>query len=706
MGNISKLFKNFLDTFSTNDTDAIFKPEPRAEETREDFINRFMADEEALEDFPDEEQRYEVALSYWEDYIEGDNPDDDIDKAVPTLPDYPLASRDRTWDMEDAVGAGGRVRQYIGNDGDFEQWDSEQWAQFRQAHLWYDEQLQEQIGGYKLPYVDIIDGEPHIIPSAVFTIAGVLQGAMGGVDIPADDEDRVRARVEELYDRMAEEFDDEQISVPWNNPIDKDKYKYKKFKAWRCDICGYVYLGYKKPDRCAHCGVKEKYLVIPKDYIHYEQISLSEVSAENTQKALELEAYCESVYRCMADNAENRISESYFRRLARHEEKHKDELAEMMGVEIPDLPDDVECAQSDKENFMLAYMAERKAIEHYKTSIMQASEDRLIKVFKAFIDVEKEHKKVATYYIKKPTSPDREDKKQKKITVGDVNVPSPLQVVDVPPYGDENASIAFIGASPSDKDVLRKEPLTGKAGKIFKDKYLEPLGLSKEDTYIINLVPVAKHNKYGYLRQPTNDEIISYSDWFISKIKEVNPKYIVALGNKAYRHLLKDADFKLPHPVALYKMGDFGEVDRKIKHVKKSLEDNKGDDDTGKVKKKIECKIVKSIDDKQIIYGVVLEPDTIDAHNDIMSAEEIEKSCHFYMLNSQTIGLSHKKTFSEARILESYIAPVSFKLGKGNVKKGSWVMAVKILDNEKWKKIKRGDFTGFSIGAMGKRVNR
>lgn len=765
--------KNFIDNLiSKDDLEVIKKPSPKEGESRDEFIDRFMSDDKAVEEFPEPEQRYAVAVSYWEDYqkkLEGGN----MKKAVPRIPDFPIASRDREWDSDEAVGTVGRVRRWI-SDEDIGEWGEEEWSQFRQAHLWYDEDNPNQIGSYKLPYVDIINGEPHIIPRSVFTIAAVLEGAMGGVDLPADDEETVRSRVESLYADFRDEFDDEDIIVPWereNNPekmnkfaafdigdrveilvphmeghdrgvireirgvdevygleiegeddihkwyieeelipdrdgiegenLDNPKdYKHKKgvFKAWRCEICNYVYLGFRKPDRCPHCGVHYKYMVYPKDYIHYEEVETHEITEEDLNRALELEVECEALYRKMAEVAENRITESYFRRLARHEEGHKKELAVILGVDSPELPDvSDEIFGNDRDNFMFALEAEKKAIAHYKKSLQRSRHERVKNIFRAFLEVEERHKDLAEVKSK-------EQIEYSEPTSRQVNVPSPdwdeiekNLNIEVPAYGNKKAKVAFVGASPSDKDKIRKEPLSGIAGKFFKEKYLEPLGIKKEDSFIINLVPEVCKNEYGILRQPNEKEIQKYSEWVVKKLEMVNPDILIALGKKAYRNLIKDCDFKLPHPIALYKFGDWGEVDRKMDYIQKRLKENKK-------KVEIECEILKSNDEKQIVYGIVLEPNVVDAHGDFISKDEIEKSCHFFMLNSQMIGYQHKKV-APAKVVESYISPVDFDMGHQMVKKGSWILGVKVLDEDKWNEIKEGKLTGFSIGALGRRYS-
>ncbi len=111
-----------------------------------------------------------------------------------------------------------------------------------------------------------------------------------------------------------------------------------------------------------------------------------------------------------------------------------------------------------------------------------------------------------------------------------------------------------------------------------------------------------------------------------------------------------------------------------------------------------EVKFASVDSDKQLVYGVVMEPDEIDTHGDITSANEIEKAAHYFMQESQVMGDSHIKV-ADATPVESYIAPVDFTLGGQEVKKGSWIMTTKIHADALWEEVKKGDYTGYSIGA-------
>lgn len=113
--------------------------------------------------------------------------------------------------------------------------------------------------------------------------------------------------------------------------------------------------------------------------------------------------------------------------------------------------------------------------------------------------------------------------------------------------------------------------------------------------------------------------------------------------------------------------------------------------------------ITKVDTDLRLVYCVVLEPDTVDLQKDVVSVEDIEKACHTYLVRSRIVGEQHVKK-ANADVVESYIAPMDFEIGDQRVLKGSWVMVVKVHDDELWGKVQAGEITGFSIGGTAYRV--
>lgn len=128
------------------------------------------------------------------------------------------------------------------------------------------------------------------------------------------------------------------------------------------------------------------------------------------------------------------------------------------------------------------------------------------------------------------------------------------------------------------------------------------------------------------------------------------------------------------------------------------------------VRLELEVPIRKIDEDRRLVYGVVYEPNIPDAHDDYMTAEEIEKSAHGfltrYALDAGQLGTDHESTSprDQISIVESYIAAADFELGDQVVTKGTWVMAAKVHDEALWKEVRAGRFTGWSFEGWGQRV--
>jgi hypothetical protein len=141
-------------------------------------------------------------------------------------------------------------------------------------------------------------------------------------------------------------------------------------------------------------------------------------------------------------------------------------------------------------------------------------------------------------------------------------------------------------------------------------------------------------------------------------------------------------------------------VDDHVEHIMETI--TKGFDDTKEVP------IMKLDLHKKLVYGVVLEPDSVDAQEDVISADDIEAAAHHYLKTSRVVGSSHAKPINMAHPVESYIAPQDFQTeggqyGNQTIKKGSWVLGVKVEDPDEWNKVLNGDYQAFSVGGFGLR---
>jgi hypothetical protein len=152
-------------------------------------------------------------------------------------------------------------------------------------------------------------------------------------------------------------------------------------------------------------------------------------------------------------------------------------------------------------------------------------------------------------------------------------------------------------------------------------------------------------------------------------------------------------------------------------HAANALSRASGKPEEGKVKaavhskypalKKSDAEIVVPIwkdESKQIVYGVVLEPDQVDSQGDIVSPQEIEKAAHTYLADSRRSDVQHNEMAAGVDVVESYVAPCDLEVAGQRVQKGAWVIAHKIHDSELWGRICKGELTGYSIGGSGVRL--
>jgi broad specificity phosphatase PhoE/8-oxo-dGTP pyrophosphatase MutT (NUDIX family) len=126
--------------------------------------------------------------------------------------------------------------------------------------------------------------------------------------------------------------------------------------------------------------------------------------------------------------------------------------------------------------------------------------------------------------------------------------------------------------------------------------------------------------------------------------------------------------------------------------------------------------ITKAQEWKQLVYGVVLEPNAIDSQDDFMLPHHVERTAHGYLKKAirgrSTVAKlqhgAHKGGFSKTRPsivpVESFIAPVDFSYdGREQIKKGSWVLVMHVEDPDLWQDFLDGKYKAFSVGGSGVR---
>lgn len=108
---------------------------------------------------------------------------DELSAAATGAVDLPVADRDTEWDGDAAA-------------HDVFEWAQGDTSKIAQAFAYRDDQADPAtLGAYKLGYARPVDGRLTIIPKGVFAAEGALNGARGGVDIPASQMDAVRNKL-------------------------------------------------------------------------------------------------------------------------------------------------------------------------------------------------------------------------------------------------------------------------------------------------------------------------------------------------------------------------------------------------------------------------------------------------------------------------------------------------------------------------------
>ncbi|RJS56734.1 XkdF-like putative serine protease domain-containing protein [Bacillus subtilis] len=115
--------------------------------------------------------------------------------------------------------------------------------------------------------------------------------------------------------------------------------------------------------------------------------------------------------------------------------------------------------------------------------------------------------------------------------------------------------------------------------------------------------------------------------------------------------------------------------------------------------------LAKEADEQKLVYGIVYEPDTVDAHGDFMTAAEIEKAAHGFLKDAREIDKQHDFQGGVGEVVESYVAPADFEMNGETIKKGSWVLVTKASE-EVWEQIKKGEITGYSMAGTAETIEK
>ena len=105
--------------------------------------------------------------------------------------------------------------------------------------------------------------------------------------------------------------------------------------------------------------------------------------------------------------------------------------------------------------------------------------------------------------------------------------------------GNEHARLMFIGEAPGQKEDESGIPFVGAAGKLL-NKYLDAVGIPREDVYIANILKCRPPKN----RDPLPEEEDACIGFLREQVSLINPKLIVCLGRISAMRLIKP-DFKI-----------------------------------------------------------------------------------------------------------------------------------------------------------------
>lgn len=133
-----------------------------------------------------------------------------VPNAIKAATGLPLADSGRTWSKSSALR---RVKAKIGAT------DAPN-ATYARYHLWYDASQSENFGAYKLPFVDIVDGEAKAIPSALRNAAARLNQTDG----PSDSK---KTRIRNIIDGYLNKLRANQEGMPYSEILEKLEMQIK-----------------------------------------------------------------------------------------------------------------------------------------------------------------------------------------------------------------------------------------------------------------------------------------------------------------------------------------------------------------------------------------------------------------------------------------------------------------------------------------------
>ena len=99
--------------------------------------------------------------------------------------------------------------------------------------------------------------------------------------------------------------------------------------------------------------------------------------------------------------------------------------------------------------------------------------------------------------------------------------------------GNREAKLMFVGEAPGGEEDKTGVPFVGAAGKLF-DKYLEAVGIDRNEVYIANILKCRPPKN----RDPLPEEQDVCIDYLREQVRLIKPKMIVCLGRISAMRLI------------------------------------------------------------------------------------------------------------------------------------------------------------------------
>lgn len=173
------------------------------------------------------------------------------------------------------------------------------------------------------------------------------------------------------------------------------------FGAYRCEICGEVYLGSEKPEECPFCGAHQNFVKAlgKEDYSRVKVIEpkITEESLKDIKEAIELEVENYLFYDCAASKTEEKDKAETFERLSKVEMEHAKALADLGRLNrdiIEKKKNELaqpDCSEDYVKNFQKSHEVEDRAIKEYSKFAKKAPETQIKKFFAALVSIERDH---------------------------------------------------------------------------------------------------------------------------------------------------------------------------------------------------------------------------------------------------------------------------------------------------------------------------